>query len=346
MKKKTEGSHEIGPFTYAAVCVTAGTTSSIVTPVFDRSIVDAQVILDAIYGRGDQSIAGNRSRRPPTTRGLYRRPTVSSSIDERRALAHYWLAMPLRSFPRSACLAGRSTVRDPQRTLESGARMQRKCSARYPVWGLLFTVFVSLALGCDPQSRVCKIVYVESKPTEAQLRHARLACITPAVGHCDHDDVWTFHSTQKSETLTATITCKERRPWGRFELAGGSAPGVAEGEFPQAVWEALFRVVVDAKYCAGIGKWPMEVTTRGKVATCKSPRDDVTHLIAEAWGYTKRGPEERSVPGLGGICEIDPSGCRMPDDPCPPFQGDMWAGQRRPIAADPDPDAPLGSGPP
>ena len=196
-------------------------------------------------------------------------------------------------------------------------------------------------MGCEPPSRTCHVVYAESKPTEEQLRRARLACITPAVGHCDVDDVWTFHSTQKTQSLTATIACKEHRPWGRFELVGGPTPGVAEGEFPQAVWEALYRVVVDAKYCAGIGASPMEVTTRGKTATCKAPRDDVSGLVAEAWKYTKQSaPRGGGESATDGICDLDPNACRKSDDPCPIFQGDIWAGQRRPNAENVDPDAP------
>jgi hypothetical protein len=203
--------------------------------------------------------------------------------------------------------------------------------------GLLLVVAVSSGMGCEPPSRTCHVVYAESKPTEEQLRRARLACITPAVGQCDVNDVWTFHSNRKTQALTATITCKERRPWGRFELVGGQAPGVAEGEFPQAVWEALYRVVVDAKYCAGIGAAPMEVTTRGKVATCEAPRDDVSNLVAEAWKYTKESPPRgRGEPAVDGICELDPSACRLSDDPCPVFRGDIWAGQRKPEKVDPD----------
>lgn len=61
VKKKTEGTYEIGPYTYSnAVVVTAGTTSLIVTAGFEGKIADAQAILDAIYDKSDQSIGGKK----------------------------------------------------------------------------------------------------------------------------------------------------------------------------------------------------------------------------------------------------------------------------------------------
>jgi hypothetical protein len=146
----------------------------------------------------------------------------------------------------------------------------------------------------------------------------------------------------------AELWCEAGQPRGRF--SSFTRPNdVLEREVPQAVWEAIWRVLDVTDGCVSSNGAPVKVTRKGATRTCADPRFDIHDLFAIAHRAAREGrpppaaPSEAGTVLTGGICEIDPSSCpkiadapvgdrnppatttpQRPAPPCPPLRGSLW----------------------
>lgn len=146
------------------------------------------------------------------------------------------------------------------------------------------------------------------------------------------------------------IWCEDGRPRGRFSSFDGPGDEVV-GDFGEAVWEAIWRVVETTDSCVAVYGAPVVVTRDGRTRSCQTPEFEMHELVERARGWAKRGDpvfvardRPRSA-DLEGICAIDPAACASPmphwqrSQVCPPFEGDLWGS-----ATDADAGAPISDG--
>jgi hypothetical protein len=179
-----------------------------------------------------------------------------------------------------------------------------------------------------------------AKSSERWQDILRLECLVPAKRHaCDPSLRLAFHVPPNTldpfgkatlEAKDGAMWCEAGRPRGRFVGLLRKPHDAIVGDFGEAVWEAIWRVVDAKASCVSMFGTPVEVT-RGRVSqACAAPTWGIDSLVYTAADWVARRrpifvPREYATVGA---CSIDPSwyACiaRSPDV-CPPFEGDYEA---------------------